>query len=130
MMSFLENIYTAIIQNGIYDILKIMIGFIFARFLYEKYIVDFFWGGWRIKVIKKEGEVLMERDISPTVKKLISNNEKEYSEYLKSVTSPYCWIKTDILSPQSIQSGLLTKDDEQKMIIIDISKNNEPEKNC
>ena len=65
MMSFLENLYTAIIQNGIYDILKIMIGFIFARFLYEKYIVDFFWGGWRIKVIKKEGEILMERDISP-----------------------------------------------------------------
>lgn len=122
-MDILQNI----IQNLVYDLFKITLSFIFARYLYETYFMKWLWGGWCI--ILKEGEkTITEREMSPTTYKRIKEDDTELSVYIKGVVSPFAWINIDVVSDEARQSKFLQWDQANKLIIIDLSKNKDNQK--
>jgi len=108
--------------NLLYDIFKMTLSFIFARYLYETYIMTWLWGGWRV-IVKNNQQIITERLISPATLKRINSDETDFSTYIKGLISPFEWLKIDILSMHAKTSGFIKQDKVKKVIIIDLSKN-------
>jgi hypothetical protein len=121
LIALLTSLIAAIKQGLIYDLFKIIVGFIFARFIYERFIMQFLWGGWSVKVIKNNISVVS-RDISPSSCKRILSDETELSVYLKGIISPYEWLKIDIVSPVVIKAGVLITNKKQKIITVNLDQ--------
>ena len=113
------DIIQSIIPNLFYDLFKMTLSFIFARYLYEYYIMDWFWGGWKI-IINDSDKLKTERAISSATFKRINSDLTELSIYTKGVISPFCYLKIDIVSPEAEELGLIRRDKENKRIIINI----------
>jgi hypothetical protein len=120
-MEFIELLQT-IAQSLIYDVLKMIVSFIIARYLYEAYIMQWLWGGWHV-VVKKDKRIIAERNISPSTFKRIDSDETDFSTYIKGLVSPFEWLEIDPLSEEAKQTELIKRDVKNKLICIDLSKN-------
>ena len=123
-MDFLDTLYQQT-QNSIgydlaYDLFKVIVGFLFARFIYEKVIMELQWGGREV-VIKRGGEALVQRKLSPDVAKRIETDATDFSVYIKGIVSPFTWLNIDVSSLKAEDLGLVCK--QGKLTTIDISKN-------
>ena len=81
-MSLLDTLYQQT-QNSIgydlaYDLFKIIMGFIFAKLLYEKVIMELRWGGRKV-MVKDGDDTLAERKLSPDVAKRIETDKTDFS---------------------------------------------------
>lgn len=117
-----QALISDLLTNIVYDIIKIIIGFMIARYLYEKFIMKWLWGGWTISV-RNNDKILVFQTIAPALFKRMKEDQRECSAYIKGVVSPYCWLNEDVLSEKAEKIGLIIKDKEQKSIVVDISKN-------
>jgi len=123
-MNLLDTLYQQT-QNSIgydlaYDLFKIIIGFLFAKLLYEKVIMELWWGGREV-IVKNADKVLAKRKLSPDVAKRIETDATDFSVYVKGVVSPFTWLNIDVSSLKAEDLGLVHK--QGKLTTIDISKN-------
>lgn len=123
-MEYLETLYLQI-QNNIvydlvYDITKIIIGYIFAKIIYDKVIMKLKWGGREV-IVKNDQKVLVNRTLSPEVARRIETDATDFSVYIKGVVSPFAWLTVDVSSDKAESLGLVCRDG--KRVTIDISKN-------
>ena len=123
-MEWLETLYqqtqTSLGYDLGYDLFKIILGFIFAKVIYEKVIMKIRWGGREV-IVKKDQKVLAHRELSPEVAKRIETDATDFSTYIKGVISPFVWLNIDVSSLEAKERGLVCK--QGKVVTIDISKN-------
>ncbi len=122
----LSQISNDFLSNTVYDIIKFIIGYLIARWLVDGLYMKWRWGNWRVLIVDGDKE-LASRKITPTKAKTILKDDNDLAVYLKGVVSPHAWLGIDILSNEAKNTGLFTKDENEKKIIIDISKNPAPD---
>ncbi len=123
-MSLLDTLYqqtqSSIGYDLSYDLFKIIMGFIFAKLLYEKVIMELRWGGREV-IIKDADKILAQRKLSPDVAKRIETDATDFSVYIKGIVSPFTWLNIDVSSAEAEALSLVCK--QGKLTCIDISKN-------
>jgi hypothetical protein len=116
----------SLLPNITYDVIKIVFGFLVARYIFEGPIMRWLWGGWQFIVMDKDEVKDSPRELSPAVAKRILNDEREFSVYAKGVVSPYTWLNIDLVSQEAKRVGILEKNSKERQIIIHIDKNPTP----
>ena len=100
--------------------LVVVAGVVFAQFVQVR------WERWRfgrwVVVVKRGGEELLNRAISPHKAKEILEEPAELSVFLKGVLSPYAWIGCDLVG-KGRELGLLVEDRAARRFVIDLDRN-------
>ncbi len=112
----------SILANIGYDLLKIIFGFIVARYLVDSLYMKWRWGGWKFLVMDGGNQKGL-RVISPAVAKRILSDDTDFSVYAKGVVSPHTWLNVDPGNPKAWEIGLLEKDVKTKTITCRLDKN-------
>lgn len=105
-----------------YDMLKFIISYWIARFLYEGVYKDIKYGGWTLEMVDGD-KPLATRNITPRWAEKLLNDDYDFSVYVKGFASPYVFLNIDVCSDRAKQEKLIVLDKEAKKIIIDRSKN-------
>lgn len=117
-----ESVVYDLIVTGIAAFIGFVVGDLFMGWLRRRR-----YGGWRLHVIKEDGSEGTTRDISAATAERILKDENELSVFVKGAGSFYGWIKTDPVSPTGREAGLLTRDDDARVLTLDYGKDPEKE---
>ena len=120
----LDMVKDNLMVNFIYDVIKFIVALVTVKFFYEKLYLENRWGGWKVIILDNHQVKVLERNLSPLVAKRIFDDLGDFSIYLKGIISPYGFLnKIDISSQKAVDIGLLMRNNLEKKIIIDLSKN-------
>lgn len=119
-MNGLLDLWNSVYANLLSEFIIVVAGILFAQFVRRRF-EQWRFGNWRV-IVKKQGEVLVDRAISPRKAHEIAEETADLSVYLKGLVSPYDWIKSDLIEDGE-KLGLLTIDKENRRYIIDLDKN-------
>jgi hypothetical protein len=120
----MENILNFIVQTLLSEIAVIAAGVLVALFVRNVWD-ELRNGGWRVVVIKN-GNQLVNREISASKAKEIFGEASELAIFVKGVASPYGWLNCDPLE-EGRERGLLVEDRVNKRLVINLD-NNPPRK--
>lgn len=109
-----------IAQTILGELIVVVVGVLFAYGIKEQYN-KWRYGRYRVRVLQNNQEVV-NRPISPRKSQEILDEPADLAVFLKGVTSPYAWIKCDIIS-KGQEIGLLTIDREKREFVINLDKN-------
>jgi hypothetical protein len=119
---FVDELQSSFTLNLIYDLIKIFMGYIFARLAYENVFKKWRYGGWSL-LVTRDGHELARRKLSPKLAENVLENDNDLSVYVKGVVSFHEWLRMDICSPQARELGLLRLDKKAKTITVDLDNN-------
>jgi hypothetical protein len=120
MNDLIGNSIIAILQNLIASFLAVVFGIAFTQFVRRRWD-ERQYGRWHV-ILKKKGEVKINRAISVRKAKEILDEPADLSVFLKGVVSPYALLNCDIIEEGECL-GLLVKDDVNRQFIVDLDKN-------
>jgi hypothetical protein len=107
------------------ELVVVIVGVLFAHSI-QVWWMGWRYGGWRVRLVWGEKQIL-ERAISPRKARDILQELAELAKFLKGVISPYDTVHCDIIE-DGPKRGLLVKDKEKKLFVIDLSNNPPPER--
>jgi hypothetical protein len=116
-----EWMISGLVQN----LFWVVLGIAFVQ-LFQNRMDQNRYGRWRV-IIKKKGEIKVDRQISIGKAKEILSEPVDLAVFLKGVASPYGWINCDILE-EGKRIGLYTEDRQQRRMIVDLDRNPPGEK--
>jgi len=113
----LGNIFTGLVT----ELVIVILGVLFAHTIQIKW-KEWRHGGWRVRVMRNDEEMILERAISPAKAKEILQEPANLSVFLKGVVSPYAIIRCDLIG-EGRERGLLVEDKQGKLLIINLARN-------
>jgi hypothetical protein len=122
--------------STLYDIAKFFVGYVIGRLVYDQYLLDWRWGGWRL-IVKRGDEPLTKRELSSEFGRRIRTDDNEFSVYVKGVVSPYEYLNIDICSEKAKHIGLISHPvlgrfdlpRNKRELVVDLAKNPPKEQN-
>lgn len=120
MNDLIRSFIIAISQNLISSFLAVVLGIAFTQFVRNR-LDERRYGRWHV-IIKKNGEIKVNRAISVRKAKEILDEPADLSVFLKGVVSPYALLNCDIIGDGE-RLGLLIQDSIHRQFIIDLDKN-------
>lgn len=120
MNDIIWNFIIAISQNLIASFLAVVFGIAFTQFVLRRRD-EHRYGRWHV-IIKKKGEIKVNRAISVRKAKEILDEPADLSVFLKGVISPYALLNCDIIE-EGERLGLLIRDNVNRQFIVDLDKN-------
>ena len=83
------------------------------------------YGNWAVHIRRGDKKILTENIPASKAKEILSDRIA-LRIYLKGLVSAYTWLRCDLLT-EGKQTGLFTEDHRQRLFIIDVDKNPQPE---
>jgi len=114
-----SSIFTVLL-NLISNFLVVVLGILFTQFGLRRWDKRKY-GRWHV-IIKKQGEIKVDRAIPVQKAKEILDEPADLSVFLKGVVSPYSHLNCDIIE-EGESIGLLIRDNVNRQFIVDLDKN-------
>jgi hypothetical protein len=109
MDTFSAQFWLGLGVNVLSSFLSVIAAYLLGRWYYDRC-----YAGWRVRLVQ-DGEIKVDRPISPRKAREICDETSDLSVFLKGVASPYGLIRCDIIQDgKSI--GLLSVDEQRKDI--------------
>ena len=116
----MDWIFGGIFVNLLSEFVVVVAGVLFAQFIRSRLDKHRF-GGWHV-IIRRNGEAIDTRPVSPGKIKQIHEIPEELSVFLKGVASGYDWINCDLVT-EGRDLGMLVEDAIQRTYVIDLDLN-------
>lgn len=95
-------------------------GTLFSQF-YQRRREEESYGGWTV-LVKRGGQVEVERSVPIERAKLVLRDDSELSVYLKGIANAVGWINCDLVT-EGQDNGMLERNEKRRTFTIDFDKN-------
>lgn len=113
--------FAGLADKAIDEVLGLAIGFLIVK-LIERLYKERKFGGWILRVIGPDGEVVTERKIGMRKAEDVLDDDSSLSVYAKGVVSPHATLTVDLVT-RGREIGLLEIDKKHKLILVDLRRN-------
>ena len=117
-MTLLNQLFSNILFGLIVEIIIVIAGYVIGHFVVTK-IKNNMYGRWHAYLRNEDGDVILDRPLSPATAERVIEDQAELNVYLKGLISPFGTVNCDLVTElEKPNSSLIALDRDAREIIV------------